>query len=132
VVMELDAAVAEVLREVDAAAIYLFGSVAAGEEHASSDVDLAFLAARPLDPEARWRLQERIAARLGRSVDLVDLRAASTVMQVQIIDRGRLLHDARPTERAHFEAITLSEYADLNERRAGILADISARGAVHG
>jgi uncharacterized protein len=115
----------------DLAAVYLFGSAAEGTETAESDVDHAVLAARPLDPVARFDLQERLALALGRNVDLVDLRAASTVMQAQVVAHGQVVLDVDPRARAEFEMVTLSAYALLNEERAGILADIRARGRVH-
>jgi uncharacterized protein len=128
----LDPALA-LLREAfpDLAAVYLFGSTAGEATTPESDVDLAVLAARPLDPVARFDLQERLALALGRDVDLVDLRAASTVMQAQVVAHGRAVLDLDPRERAAFEMVTLSAYALLNEERAGILADIQARGRVH-
>ena len=86
----------------DAAAVYLFGSHAAG------------------------------TATAGRDVDLVDLRSASTVMQARVVSTGRVVRDAEPGERARFEVFVCSSYAMLNEERAGILADIAARGMVHG
>jgi hypothetical protein len=65
-------------------------------------------------------------------VDLVDLRAASTVMQVQVLRTGQVIDDPDPTGRALFEAAVLGAYARLNERRAGIIADAKARGTIHG
>lgn len=112
-------------------ALYRFGSRAAGEAHPRSDLDLALLAA-PLDPMERFELQERIARQLAIDVDLVDLRRASTVLLVQVIDRGEVLIDASPIEREHFEARALSDYARLQEERRGILDDIRDRGSVHG
>ena len=114
------------------AAVYLFGSHAAGAATPASDLDLAVLAARPLGDLPRFDVQERLATRLGRDVDLVDLRAASTVMQAQVVATGRVLLDADPGERARFETVAYSAYAMLNEERAGILADIAARGTVYG
>lgn len=131
--MDLEAATAEMRQSLpELHALYVFGSVATGDERPGSDVDLAVLAPRKLGGEERWRLQERVARRLGRSVDLVDLRAASTVMRVEVLRSGRVLIDASPAERELFEATSLSSYAHLNEARAGILADIKARGTVHG
>lgn len=113
-------------------AIYVFGSVATGQDRPHSDVDLAVLVRRPLGGETRWRLQERIAAELGRDVDLVDLREASTVMQVQVLRTGRVLFEAEGSGRPLFEATALGAYTRLNFSRAGILADVKARGFVQG
>jgi hypothetical protein len=41
----------------------------------------------------------------------VDLRAASTVMRVQVLESGQVLYDARPSHRAAFEATALGAYA---------------------
>jgi predicted nucleotidyltransferase len=55
--MDLAPAIEEILGQVpELDAIYLFCSVATGEARPDSDIDLAVLADRKLDPEARWRL----------------------------------------------------------------------------
>ena len=113
-------------------AVYLFGSIAAGNERADSDVDLAILAAHPLSSAARWNLVGALSSLLHRDVDLVDLRQASTVMRTQVIGEGRLLFEKNPTLRQEFEAVTLGQYVRLNEERRGILEDIRDRGSVYG
>lgn len=115
----------------DAAAVYAFGSAARGEATAESDLDLAVLAPAPLDALARFDLQERLAGLAGRDVDLVDLLAASTVMQAQIVATGTVVAERDRSARLAFEMRALSAYAMLNEERAGLLADIAARGRVH-
>jgi hypothetical protein len=76
-------------------------------------------------------MQEELALRLGRNVDLVDLQRASTVLRVRVLDQGRALWDDATTARAMFEAHTLSDYARLNEERRAILADVQSRGTVY-
>lgn len=115
----------------DAVAVYLFGSQARGDAAADSDIDLAVLARGKLAPLLRWRLQEDLAARAGRQVDLVDLREASTVMRVQVLRDAEVLLDAQPPQRMAFEATALSAYARLNEERRGILEDVVASGKVY-
>ena len=112
-------------------AVYVFGSRADGTATAESDLDLAVLAPRPLDPVARWRLQEDVAAALGRDVDLVDLRSATTVMQAQVLG-GRVAWEGDRAARQSFEVVVCSAYASLNEERAGILDDVRQRGRVYG
>ena len=125
--------VAAILAELpDAQAIYLFGSAAAGRLRADSDVDLAVLPLVPLEPLVRWNLQEKLAGLLSRSVDLIDLRSASTVMRVQVIANGTLLYEGDAFARADFEATAFSAYARLNEERRHILNDIRATGRVYG
>jgi len=116
----------------DVTAIYQFGSTVAHTEHAGSDIDLAYLADAELDNTSRWTLQERIAARLRRDVDLVDVRRASTVMRVQVISNGVVLYESDTTARQRFEMTTYSAYALLNEERRHILRDIRERGTIYG
>ena len=114
-------------------ALYLFGSVAREQGRHDSDVDLAVLLESPLTELARWELAQELAVTFGKDVDLVDLRSASTVMRSQILHSSQKLYeqvDVAPV--AAFEDFIVSDYARLNEERAGILADIATRGSVHG
>ena len=113
-------------------AVYRFGSTVDGVTHAASDTDVAVLARAPIPPAARFDVQETLAGRLGRDVDLVDLAAASPVMAIQIVARGRLLYDGDSAARGRFEDLTFSAYARLNEERKGILERIAAEGSVYG
>jgi predicted nucleotidyltransferase len=113
-------------------AVYRFGSTANGSAGPASDVDVAFLAARPFDPVGRFDLQERLAARLGRDVDLVDLQRASTVLRMQVLSRGRLLGSWDDTGRRAFEDRTYCAYVRLNEERRPILERIAREGRIHG
>ena len=112
-------------------AVYLFGSAETGGTHATSDLDLAVLASSRLDPVIRWELQEDIAQRAGRSVDLVDLRSASTVMQMQVVSTGRLLLSMDAAEVDRFEMYVYADYCRLNEERRAILDDVKRRGRIH-
>jgi predicted nucleotidyltransferase len=113
-------------------AVYRFGSTAQGTATESSDTDIAVLAPIRLTAEQRFEVQEALAAKLGRDVDLVDLAAASTVMAIQVIAGGRLLYEAAGGARGEFEDYTLSAYARLNEERRGILERVAAEGTVYG
>ena len=116
----------------DLEAAYVFGSRATGDARPDSDLDVAVLAPRPLDPVDRFRFQERLAAHLGLDVDLVDLRSASTVMRAEVLRTGRVVLDRDPTARAFWEVTAMSAYALLNEERRDILEDVRRRGRVYG
>jgi uncharacterized protein len=112
-------------------AIYLFGSRAYGVSGPESDLDLAILNDGPLDPLLLWDLSSDLADIAGCPVDLVDLRAASTVLQYQAITNGQRLW-ALDVRAGIYETFILSEKTELDSRRAGLLADIAKDGRVHG
>ncbi len=113
-------------------AVYRFGSTAHGTESAGSDTDIAVLTRTRIPADVRFDLQERLAASLGRDVDLVDLASASPVLAMQAVGRGLLLHDGDSESRGRFEDRTFGAYARLNEERRGILERIAAEGTVYG
>ncbi len=112
-------------------AIYAFGSRIESAAGPGSDLDLAVLVEGYADPVELFDLAGRLADLAGSPVDLLDLRAASTVMQYQILIKGRRwwTRDARA---AIFEAAVLSEKTALDTARAALLADIGQRGTVYG
>jgi predicted nucleotidyltransferase len=128
-----DAEAIRIIREAipDVIAIYRFGSTVQGPTHGESDIDLAILAPALLDPVRRFELQERLAVALRRNVDLVDLRAASTVMRMQVISQRTLLDVSDRSVQESFEDHTYSAYARLNEERKGILEQVRREGTVY-
>jgi predicted nucleotidyltransferase len=115
----------------DLLAIYAFGSRIQGTAGPQSDLDLAVLVAGYADPVALWALSGDLADLAACPVDLLDLRAASTVMQYQIITTGQRWW-ARDGQAALYEAAVLSEKTALDTARAGLLDDIQTRGSIYG
>jgi predicted nucleotidyltransferase len=128
-----DGTVVQLLRHAlpKAMAVYAFGSQVAGTAGTDSDLDLAVLVAGYADPLHLWDLSHRLADIAGCPVDLVDLRAASTVMQYQVLMHGKRLW-AQGLEADLFECFVMGEKLALDEARAGTLADIAADGRVYG
>ena len=112
-------------------AIYHFGSHATGQARPESDVDLAILAREPLTDTGRFALAQELAVMLHRDVDLVDLRAASGVMRMQVLSSGTCLVDRDPVTRQEFEMYAYADYARLNEERHEIIKGIRQRGTVY-
>ena len=112
-------------------AIYAFGSQVAGTAGADSDLDLAVLVPGYADPLVLWDLSGALADIAGRPVDLLDMRAASTVMQYQVLMTGTRLWSAG-LEAGLFECYVLSEKTALDTARGPLLADIQASGKVDG
>lgn len=111
-------------------AVYLFGSQASNEANPSSDVDLAVLTPEYLDPIELWDISSDIAEVLQLEVDLLDFRAASTVMQYQILTTGTRLLATDPDLNS-YEAGVLSDMTNLNEARQGLIQDIQQQGTVY-
>ena len=76
-------------------------------------------------------LAEQLALAFGLDVDLVDLRLAPTILQMQVVSDGVLIDRTDPKAIGLFEVGVLREYADLKYRRRGIERDVVARGRVH-
>ncbi|HBE81114.1 MAG TPA: nucleotidyltransferase domain-containing protein [Firmicutes bacterium] len=101
--------------------IWLFGSGAKGTLNPESDIDLAFFSDARFDSYQVFMIAQELAELLGREVDLIDLRKASTVMKAQIVGQGRLIHEQDPLKRMNFAMMAFKEYALLNEERQAIL-----------
>lgn len=115
----------------DLLALYAFGSRIQGHASADSDLDLAVLVAGYGDPLLLFDLAGELADVAGCAVDLLDLRAASTVMQYQIITTG-VRWWQKDGQAALFEAAILSEKTALDEARSALIDDIQQRGSVYG
>lgn len=100
--------------------VYLFGSRATGTSNNDSDWDIALLDATKLAAPSKWQLSSDLANRLNADVDLVDLREASTVLKMQVVESGQLLFDAGDFA-PDFETCVLSMYGNLQEARADIV-----------
>ncbi len=113
------------------AAVYAFGSQVTGDANAESDLDLAVLVEGEVDPVTLWNLAGDIAGLCGCPVDLLDLRAASTVMQYRVITTGERWWN-RSGSVDVYESFILSEKTELDVARAGLIADILEEGRVYG
>ncbi len=108
-------------------AIYLFGSYGTENEWPNSDVDMAVLL--PHDDAKRVGCLALSVTHLdlehllGRDVDLVNLRLASTVFQKEVIMAERRIFCADTYAANEFEMLVLSFYQKLNEERAEVLAE---------
>lgn len=112
-------------------AIYAFGSRIQGQARAESDLDLAVLVAGYADPVRLWMVANDLAIKVDCDVDLLDMRAVSTIMQYQILMTGRRLW-ARQLDADLFECFVLSERTALNEARAKLEDDIKKKGKIYG
>jgi len=73
--------------------VILFGSQANGNVTGESDIDIAILLDTPLSSSMNLELIEKIGARFGRPVDIVDLFDAAEPILGQVFKGRRLLGD---------------------------------------
>ena len=115
-------------------AAYAFGSrIKASGQHAraESDLDLAVLVEGYADPIELFDLAHEISHLCHCPVDLLDLRAASTVMQNQILTQGQRLW-AKDVRAGLFEAAMLNEKIYLDQARQALIHEVTQRGSVYG
>ena len=115
----------------NALGIYAFGSRVQGMANAQSDLDLAVLVEGYADPLQLFEMANQLADKLGYEVDLLDLRAASTVMQHQVITTGRRLW-AKDMQADLFDIFVTKEKWDLDALRAKQIDEIHATGSIYG
>lgn len=104
-------------------AIYIFGSMADNSATQESDIDIAFLTFQKISAVEKWKIQEELASKLNQDVDLIDLKDATTILRTEVVEKGKLIFSGDSYQVNHFEMITYSMYADLNESRQDILTD---------
>jgi len=90
--METERAITAALKEVpQVEAAWVFGSIATGTAHRTSDVDVAVLAQTPLSGATKMQLIEQLAQASGRPVDLIDLQATQGPIVGRVFQEGRQL-----------------------------------------
>lgn len=128
---QLDAT-CQLIRErlADVLAVYVFGSQATDTATPESDTDLAVLVEGYADSNQLFVLSGVLSDILKTPVDLVDFRAATTVLQAQILNEGRALWRSDTNVEAYERAIMRDKY-DLDIRRKDQLLEVKERGFVY-
>jgi len=116
-------------------AVYLFGSYGTEDEWTDSDLDIALLL--PHEESCGHRdfsltsCHDDLMKATGRVVDLINIRAVSTVFQTEIIKTGRLIYCADSEAVADFESLMISQYQKLNEERRMIIESFQKTGRAY-
>lgn len=119
----------------DFQALYLFGSQADASAGPHSDVDLALLLppqqAKQAGSLAMSELRFDLEQRLGKHLDLINLRQVSTVLQKEVVVNGRRIAAPAFNAAETFEMLVYSLYQKLNEERRAILAEFQRSGRAY-
>jgi predicted nucleotidyltransferase len=102
----------------DIVAAWLFGSVARGDDHADSDVDVGLLLASGppasiADHVALTDLADELQAVTQRHVDVVALNAAHPELVHRVLRDGILLQETDSRRRILFEVKARNEFFDM-------------------
>lgn len=95
-------------------AIYLFGSHAEGCARSHSDIDLAILLRPEFKPSPAYRLNllEELSDLFPYRIDLIILNQVPSLIQFQVLQKGRVLIDRDPSKRAELVMHMLNRYYD--------------------
>lgn len=113
-------------------AIYVYGSIARGDEWPGSDLDLAVLLPPGERITDKLALISEISMRVGREVDLIDLRAVSDVLRREVLADGRVLHVSHRDHVLLWEASAMTRYGYHREEIREILDDFRRTGIGYG
>ncbi len=121
--MNLNAEIVQTLRSSlpGLEAVYLFGSVAKGEDRPGSDLDIAV--STTVKGSVNTALRQLLERQFGRAVDIIDLHRAPTILQKEVLTGGQLLWSADKVKTELYELYIWASYQKLCDERSGILED---------
>ncbi|WP_333843962.1 type VII toxin-antitoxin system MntA family adenylyltransferase antitoxin [Limnohabitans sp.] len=96
----------------------VFGSVASGQAHAQSDLELAVIAAKPLQAAEKIQIIEALALATGRAIDLVDVHSAPQPLLGQVLKHGRRIlgSDTAYAQLLYRHLIAQADFVPLQNR----------------
>ena len=109
------------LDQLNVLVVYLFGSRAQEVESFSSDIDLGIVMAKEIKANEALNLYKQLYKMFAKStvfpddveIDVVLLQQASLALQFEAINRGKILYERSPSERASYEEYVLKRYMDI-------------------
>jgi predicted nucleotidyltransferase len=131
---EILSPIIEVVKEIipEVKGIYLFGSYADGSQRSESDIDIAVHTLGGLTGKEKLELATAFVKDLDVQIDLIDFDKASTLLQFEIISKGRLIYDSDHLFNETTYLKTLGIYYDYMIETREIVDDIKKRGRVYG
>lgn len=110
--------------------VYIFGSTIKGTSNKNSDIDIAYISDQDFNEYEIFMLAQGLAEKINIDVDLIDLKKASTVFQVQIVSTGKAIYCLDNKKRMDYEMKALKMYAKLNEERQYIIDNVQESGSI--
>ena len=84
-------------------AVYVYGSYLTDSFSDESDLDIAIKVEGGLENRTRWDIQEELASKLGRNIDLLNLDSESLVMQFEVVSSGERVFSVNEEEIQQYE-----------------------------
>lgn len=93
--------------------LYMFGSVARGDDTLASDIDFAYETLRALDLKKQFGLQQELQKILNvhKSIDLVNLANASPLLANRVLREGKIIFASKKAEEKFYYR-TVKNYID--------------------
>jgi len=113
-------------------AIYVYGSMARGDHHTASDIDLGILLPRGERIVDLLHLTGALCETIRRDVNVVDLRRAGNVLRKEVLIDGVVLYAKDPDVLLGWEAEAMSEYAEHCTRIKDIVQQVADTGVGYG
>ncbi len=116
----------------DLQGVYLFGSVATGSETEHSDIDIAVLCSRRIDPKIKIKLTNQLEDTLQKNIDFIELRFVNTILQEEILRTAKRILTVDELACEKYEDYIFCSAMDFREFRKPHALEIIARGNVYG
>ncbi|MDD4029277.1 MAG: nucleotidyltransferase domain-containing protein [Caldisericia bacterium] len=115
-------------------AIYLFGSFGTLYEREDSDIDIAILFHHSFTTELSQYLGliSDLSGVLHKTIDLVSLRDAGTILQKEIVYKGKRIYSDDEFKVEEYEVFIMRRYQLFLEEREEIVKDGLAKGRFYG
>lgn len=113
-------------------AIYVYGSMARGDNHASSDIDLGILLPRGERIPDLLLLNSELCEKLLCEVNVVDLRRVGNILRKEVLTDGIALYAKDADALLGWEAEAMSEYAEHASRIKDIVQQVAETGVGYG
>lgn len=98
--------------------VYIFGSFAEHRERKDSDIDIAlFVNQKEIKNPLRYRIEisTELMDLIKKKVEVVVLNFANLLIRAQVFEKGILLYERNPDQRALFQAQTMGLYYDYKK-----------------
>ena len=117
----------------DCFAVYVFGSYADGTMNAESDIDLAvFIRNNKLTSWDWYATKQELELLLKKDVDLIDVFSVSTILQNEIVSKGKALY-IKDEEKLNQAIMQIgSAYIDLMEQNKELYEQIFIDKRIYG